>query len=66
MTTTTTWTDRYITAVLKGIPEEQRADVNGKLRQLIDRSVLERMSLGEDPGTAERVVLLAVRSRVYQ
>ena len=57
MTTTTTWTDRYITAVLKGIPEEQRADVNVKLRQLIDTSVLERMSLGEDPGTAERVVL---------
>lgn len=57
MTTTTTWTDRYITAVLKGIPEEQRADVNVKLRQLIDTSVLERMSLGEDPGTAERLVL---------
>ena len=57
MTTTTTWTDRYLTAVLKGIPEEQRADVNVKLRQLIDTSVLERMSLGEDPGTAERLVL---------
>ena len=57
MTTTTTWTDRYIAAVLKGIPEEQRADVNGKLRQLIDTSVLEQMSLGEDPGTAERLVL---------
>lgn len=57
MTITTTWTDRYITAVLKGIPEEKRADVNVKLRQLIDTSVLERMSRGEDPETAERLVL---------
>jgi hypothetical protein len=57
MTTTITWTDRYITAVLKGIPEEQRADVNVKLQQLIDTSVLERMSRGEDPGAAERMVL---------
>lgn len=57
MTTTTTWTDRYLTAVLKGIPEEQRADVDVKLRQLIDTSVLEQMSRGEDPETAERLVL---------
>ncbi len=57
MTTTTTWTDRYITAVLKGIPEEQRAGVSVKLRQLIDTSVLEQMSRGENPETAERLVL---------
>lgn len=57
MTTTTSWTDRYLTAVLKGIPVDKRADVGVKLRHEIDSSVLQRLSRGEDPESAERLVL---------
>ena len=57
MTTTTLWTDRYLTAVLRGIPADQREAVDKKLRKKIDGSVLERMVHGEDPEAAEKVVL---------
>ena len=57
MTTTTVWTDRYLAAVLKGIPTDQRADVNVELRQEIETSVLQRTARGEDPESAERLVL---------
>jgi hypothetical protein len=57
MTTTTAWTDRYLAAVLKGIPADQRANVNVELRQEIETSVLQRTARGEDPESAERLVL---------
>lgn len=57
MTTTTLWTDRYLNAVLKGIPVDQRAEVGKELRKKIDGCVLERMVQGEDPEAAEKVVL---------
>lgn len=57
MATTTSWTDRYLTAVLRGIPINQRLDVDMKLRKAIDTSVMQRMVRGEDPGAAERMVL---------
>jgi hypothetical protein len=57
MTTTTTWTDRYLSAILKGIPVDQRSAVDAELRQAIDTSVSERMAQGEDPQTAEQIVL---------
>jgi hypothetical protein len=57
MTTTTSWTNRYVAAVLKGIPADQRAIVQAELQRSIDTSVSERIAQGEDPGTAERMVL---------
>lgn len=57
MTSTTSWTSHYITAVLKGIPAEQRAAVDAELRQLIDSSVMQRISQGEEPESAEKMVL---------
>ena len=57
MTTTTFLTDRYLAAVLKEVPADQREGVAVRLRQKIDSSVLERMARGEDPGTAEQRVL---------
>lgn len=57
MATPTSWTDRYLAAVLRGIPINQRLDVDMKLRKAIDTSVMQRMVRGEDPGAAERMVL---------
>ncbi len=57
MTTTTFLTDRYLASVLKGIPADQRAEVNVKLRQGIETSVLQRTARGEDPQTAERLAI---------
>jgi hypothetical protein len=57
MTTTTSWTDNYLAAVLKGIPAQKRADVGEELRQLIDASVMQRLARGEDPQTAEQLAL---------
>jgi hypothetical protein len=57
MTTTTSWTNRYVAAVLKGIPADQRAVVDAKIHQAIDTSVSERIAQGEDPKTAEHMVL---------
>lgn len=57
MTTTSSWTDRYLSAVLKGIPVDQRSAVDAELQHVIDTSVSERMAQGEDPETAEKMVL---------
>jgi hypothetical protein len=57
MAKTTSWTDQYLSAVHKGIPADQRAAVDAELRHVIDTSVTERVSRGEDPETAERTVL---------
>lgn len=55
--TTTFLTDRYLASVLKGIPADQRPDVNVELRQTIETSVLQRTARGEDPKSAERLVI---------
>lgn len=57
MKTTTLLTDRYITAVLKGVPADQRADLDIELRQTIDKSMADRVAHGEDPEVAEQSVL---------
>lgn len=53
----TTLTERYLAAALRGIPERQRADVEGELRSSIADAVEDRVAAGEDRGAAERAVL---------
>lgn len=50
-------TERYLAAALRGIPERQRADVEGELRSSIADAVEDRVEAGEDRATAERAVL---------
>lgn len=59
MTTTThsSLTDRYVAAVLHGIRDEQRAEVEAALRDSISKAVDARVAGGEAPGDAERAVL---------
>ena len=52
-----TWTDRYLAAVLRSIPEPKRADVERELRSSIEDGIEERVAAGEDRVVAERVVL---------
>ena len=51
------WTDRYLAAVLRSIPEDKRADVERELRSSITDAIDERVGAGEDAGAAERAVL---------
>jgi HAAS domain-containing protein len=53
----TTLTERYLTAALRGIPERQRADVEGELRSSIADAVEDRVTAGEDRAAAEKAVL---------
>ena len=53
----TDWTERYLAAVLGGIPEPKRADVERELRSSIADAVEERAGGGEDRQAAERAVL---------
>lgn len=53
----TSLTERYLVAALRGIPERQRADVEGELRSSIDDAVEDRVAVGEDRAAAERAVL---------
>lgn len=50
-------TDRYLDAVTRGVPQNQREDVEARLRQTIDASVDARVAQGESRAGAERVVL---------
>src|SRR5438093_1573920 len=52
-----TWTERYLTAVLRSIPGPKRADVERELRSSIADAVEERVTAGEDAVAAERAVL---------
>jgi hypothetical protein len=52
-----TWTERYLAAVLRSIPEPKRTDVERELRSSIDDAVEERVGSGVDRTTAERAVL---------
>jgi hypothetical protein len=53
----TSLTERYLDAALRGIPEKQRADVEGELRSSIADAVEDRIAAGEDPAAAETNVL---------
>ncbi len=58
MTTThASLTDRYVTAVLTGVPEDQRAEVETRLRGTIGEAVETRVARGEAPVDAERAAL---------
>lgn len=51
------WTERYLAAVLRSIPEPKRADVERELRSSIEDGIEERVAAGEDATAAERAVL---------
>jgi hypothetical protein len=52
-----TWTERYLGAALRSIPEPKRADVERELRSSIEDGIEERVGAGEDRTAAERAVL---------
>jgi hypothetical protein len=54
---TTTLTDRYVAAVLRGVPEKQRADVEQELRASVADAVDGMLEQGAEPSAAERTVL---------
>ena len=56
--TTDTLTDRYVWAVLKGLPEAKRTDIDRELRASIADDVDARVASGEDAAAAEHAVLL--------
>lgn len=53
----TNWTERYLEAALRSIPEAKRTDVERELRSSIADALEERVATGEDRGAAERAVL---------
>ena len=53
----TSLTERYLAAVLRGIPEKQRPDVDRELRSSIADAVEDRVANGEDRRAAETAVL---------
>lgn len=58
--TADTLTDRYVWAVLKSLPEAKRLDIDRELRASIADDVDARVESGEEPGAAERAVLLGL------
>ncbi|MFC0678493.1 permease prefix domain 1-containing protein [Lysobacter korlensis] len=53
----TTLTDRYVAAVLRGVPEKQRTDVEQELRASVADAVDGMLEQGAEPAAAERSVL---------
>jgi hypothetical protein len=51
------WTERYLAAALRSIPEPKRVDVERELRSSIEDGIEERVGAGEDRAAAERAVL---------
>lgn len=56
--TATTLTDRYVSAVIRGVPEKQRADLERELRASLADAIDDRLEAGADPKTAEHDALL--------
>jgi hypothetical protein len=56
-TTHASLTDRYVMAVLPGVPAEQRAATEARLRDAIGASVAQRVAGGQSVDNAERAVL---------
>lgn len=55
--TTTTLTDRYVSALTRLLPRRQRSDIERELRASVADAVDERLESGEQPLDAERAVL---------
>jgi len=53
----TTLTDRYVSAALRSIPEQKRADIDRELRASIDDAIDTRVDAGEPQKEAEYAVL---------
>ncbi|MFH8248918.1 permease prefix domain 1-containing protein [Microbacterium sp. B2969] len=58
MTSTSTLTDRYVDAAMRGVPEKQRADLAAELRGSIADQIDARIEAGEPAQSAEREVLI--------
>lgn len=56
----TTLTDRYIGAVVRTVPEDQRDDVGAELRASVADQIDARIEQGEERDAAERAVLTAL------
>src|SRR5690606_7305232 len=52
-----TLTDRYVYAVIRSLPESQRADIERELRASIADAIETRIEAGEAPEAAERATL---------
>lgn len=50
-------TERYVSATLRSIPENQRTDIESELRALIDDAVEARIAAGESIDASEKAVL---------
>lgn len=53
----TTLTDRYISQVVRALPERQRADIEAELRGMIADGIDDRLERGQDASAAEREIL---------
>ena len=51
------WTEQYLAAALRSIPEPKRGDVERELRSSIEDGIEERVTVGQDRAAAERAVL---------
>lgn len=58
--TATALTDRYLSAVVRGVPERQRADLEQELRASLADAVDAAVEGGADPATAEHDAILAL------
>ena len=56
----TSWTERYLDAALRGIPDDRRADLERELRSSITDAMDERLAAVQDAASAERAVLEAL------
>ena len=56
-TTPTSFTDRYVDAAMRTVPEPQREDLAAELRASIDDQIEARVEQGDAPEAAERAVL---------
>lgn len=54
---TSNLTDRYVSAAMRTVPEDQRADLSAELRASIDDQIDARIAAGEPADAAERDVL---------
>ncbi|QEO09419.1 permease prefix domain 1-containing protein [Protaetiibacter larvae] len=52
--TATSLTDRYVAAVVRSLPERQRADIEQELRALLADAIDDRVEAGAEATTAER------------
>src|SRR5690606_16568416 len=58
--TTTDYTDRYVSAVVRGVPERQRADLEKELRASLADDIEARIEAGADHATAEYAAIQAL------